>query len=303
MTKSAGENLILSVVVPVYSETENLENLRSWLKSSDLSHLQVILVVDSPREKFSREVSALEIYAGSPNVEIHHVNFGSPGETRNLGIGCAKSEWIAFWDCDDLPVVDEFVRMVQSASGAGASACLGSFEVHGINNVKQNDLRPGKRTSRNFYLQLAINPGIWRFAFKRSLISGLKFPSFRMGEDQAFLAQVLNKQDLPLQHKAVVYKYILGNPNQLTKNYSAISELTDSLAYLRELRSAGIQNEIIIPMYLIQSRSLAGRSTKLHRLRIGFSALKFMNYRIDILTLLILYFLREKMLCALRGNK
>lgn len=303
MVLYGSDNPILSVVVPIYSETENLENLRSWLSSSQLSDLQVVLVIDSPRDRFSKEVLELGSYANNPSIEIHHAKFGSPGQTRNLGIDLATGEWIAFWDCDDLPLVDEFKKMIQVASATGANACLGSYEVLGSEN-NQNVVSEVKVTpTRNFYVQLAINPGLWRFAFKRSSIRGIYFPAFRMGEDQAFLAHALSNQEIPHRHKEVVYKYIFGNPSQLTKNDLAVSELTESLVNLRVLRNSGVQNKIVIPMFLIQSRSLAMRSSKSNQFKIAFSALRFMTYRVDILTLLFLHFLREKYLHGARRSK
>ena len=64
-------------------------------------------------------------------------------------------------------------------------------------------------------------------AFRRSFLGGNRFPSSRMGEDQLLLAN-LNFYNSKIDfYNDSVYCYITGNPNQLTANSSAISDLKE----------------------------------------------------------------------------
>jgi hypothetical protein len=78
---------------------------------------------------------------------------------------------------------------------------------------------------------VAINPGLWRFAFKSDLLSDTKFPELSMAEDQIFIADVLGKSENLSCFQEVVYEYWNHPSGQLTKNVEKIGQLNVAVEY------------------------------------------------------------------------
>lgn len=284
---------LISAIVPVFSETENLDNLRGWLADIDERIFEVILVIDNPHSRISPAVKELRKDASQKNIKVIDVNFGSPGLSRNEGIDASHGEWITFWDCDDIPDLTQIKNMTNAAIDGDYKIALGYFEkkYHDQNKIELNPIEYFSK--KNFSSSLALEPGIWRFVFDRSIIGEIRFPNFRMGEDQAFLAQVLTKSDKPYIHSSTVYRYVSGGVDQLTSDKKAILELRRSLSLLGNLRQTGFSKEILIPMFLTQSWSLIRHVDNLEKIKIGFRAVRFQALNFDITLILTLLYLKR----------
>ena len=111
-----------------------------------------------------------------------------------------------------------------------------------------------------------INPGIWRFIFRRSAIVNTNFPPYRMGEDQVFLARLLINESSVYFSDKNVYLYVDGEGGQLTKDKKAVSEILLAIdeitqiithnswqySYLRVMRTRMITTALkhkLIPLY------------------------------------------------------
>jgi hypothetical protein len=117
-------------------------------------------------------------------------------------------------------------------------------------------------------------PGIWRFAFKKELIKGRRFPDYRMGEDQVFLAKILLSEQNYLRYEEIVYGYSCNNPGQLTKDRKAVSDLEFAIKEMLEIISHSQLSTKVIQMLLSrQILTLLKRGTLRLRLRsVGFIA-------------------------------
>lgn len=273
---------LISAIVPIFSEAKNLENLSLWLANHDERDFEVILVIDAPNFRFSPEVEEIKRIAAQKDIQTFEVQFESPGMSRNQGIDACRGKWITFWDCDDLPNLGEIKIMTSKAIEGNYKIALGFFEQQEIQESRIETFGIQYNSKRNFLSSLALAPGVWRFVFDCSLIDNIRFPDFRMGEDQAFLAQVLNNSEKPYIHSESVYRYISGDKNQLTKDKKAILELGQSLGFLIQLRKNGISKEIIIPMYLTQSWSLLHHVDILEKMKIGFRCMRFQGLNFGI---------------------
>ena len=77
-----------------------------------------------------------------------------------------------------------------------------------------------------------MNPGIWRWAFRRSIIQDAQFLPIRMGEDVSFLVQ-LNLADRKIfASPKIIYNYQIGVRGQLTSQVQPISDLLASIRFL-----------------------------------------------------------------------
>lgn len=202
-----------------------LARLELWLSTILKSDSEVILIHDITDEMTGLELERLFQKHKDMNIQLLHGRFGGPGSARNVGIEMAKGRWISFWDSDDEPNVSNFLKMVEKANSTTCEIIVGGFIVR---SDRTNQERKEELFSNNLAENLdrvAFNPGIWRMAFRRSFLGGIRFPSSRMGEDQLLLAN-LNFYNSKIDfYNDSVYYYITGNPNQLTAKSSAISDL------------------------------------------------------------------------------
>jgi glycosyltransferase involved in cell wall biosynthesis len=216
---------LLSVITPISNMAGKLARLELWLSTILKSDSEVILIHDITDEMTGLELERLFQKHKDGNIQLLQGRFGGPGSARNAGIEMAKGRWISFWDSDDEPNVNNFLKVVEKANSTTCEIIVGGFITR---NERTNQERKEELFSNNLAENLdrvSFNPGIWRMAFRRSFLGGNRFPSSRMGEDQLLLAN-LNFYNSKIDfYNDSVYCYITGNPNQLTANSSAISDL------------------------------------------------------------------------------
>ena len=194
-----------------------LQNLELSLKASKELNLPVsfILVHDGLDEVTNKEVSDL---AASYKAKYLNLVVNSPGLARNYGLQHADSEWVAFWDSDDIGLVEEAISSIHN------SPLNTDFILAGYSQMSQRTKIVNQVSTPigNFPMAM-INPGIWRFIFRRSAIVNTNFPPYRMGEDQVFLARLLINESLVYFSDKNVYLYVDGEGGQLTKDKKAVS--------------------------------------------------------------------------------
>jgi poly(ribitol-phosphate) beta-N-acetylglucosaminyltransferase len=203
----------ISVIVPIGILGTNLSKLTKMVHESLEYGNQVILVNDIKDAQTPILLLDLcEQYSDSDLI-YKSLECGNPGSARNIGLELATNSWIVFWDCDDIPNVLEFNRMVENAVKEKREIAIGRYEVFDerVREVVAYSELP--KTPQ----ELASNPGIWRFAFKASQFGTSRFPNLSMGEDQVFLSRLgLNFNEMYF-HDKFVYTYCL-HPDQLTAN-------------------------------------------------------------------------------------
>ena len=218
---------LFSVITPISNMAGKLAGLDLWLSTILKSDSEVILIHDITDEITGPEVERLWQKHKDENVKLLQGRFGGPGSARNAGIEMAKGIWISFWDSDDEPNVMNFLKMVEKANSTTCEIIVGDFITRSERtNLECKEEFFSESLAENLN-RVALNPGIWRMAFRRSFLGGNRFPSSRMGEDQLLLANLNfynSKMDF---YKDYVYCYITGNPNQLTANKSAINDLKE----------------------------------------------------------------------------
>ena len=230
-TKSESPKL-LSVVVPVRKMAGKLEFLTNWLQQEATKSMQVIIVHDYYDDETANELKQIISRANLGNIRFLEGHFGNPGSARNAGLVLANTAWISFWDSDDLPDVEEFLAMIQSANAQGAECAVGSFSVFRGSIENQGKKHVIDSKNKSYFDDIAMNPGIWRWAFRSSILGETRFLPILMGEDVTFLAD-LNVVDRKIfSSSRIVYNYQIGFAGQLTSQSELISALVISAEFL-----------------------------------------------------------------------
>lgn len=89
----------ITVIIPVYNRKRELERALRALAGQTLSAFEVVVCDDGSTEDLRDTVAAFEGALSLRYVRID--NSGGPARPRNVAIGLARGEWIAFLDSDD----------------------------------------------------------------------------------------------------------------------------------------------------------------------------------------------------------
>ncbi len=267
---------LLSVVVPIGPGDKRISSVGEWLSAALAEDIEVILVHDSFNREEKENFEDLIERNKHKNLKAISVNCGNPGQTRNEGLMYASGKWLAFWDSDDLPLISEFLTMVLQAENNGSELCIGGFRTR---DVKTNDLNYFSigLNPAGILQEIAAYPGIWRFAFQLDLVQDIKFESFSMGEDQAFLVRAVTNLDAINFHPEPVYEYRIGGANQITTMVSERRNILTSIKWL--LNNKDKLSTYPLYEYFLVAQKITGLKTNLiyNLLEITAAAMKNIN--------------------------
>lgn len=227
---------ILTVIVPIHNMAERLQNLEQTVRRSFEENLpiQFILVQDGLDHATSEEVTKLSRKFGTKYLQV---DVGSPGLARNAGLEVAESEWVAFWDSDDFGFAERALYCIKEAPKS-AEVIVAAYS-HKL--VGTDEERVVQKPADNLP-SIMVNPGIWRFIFKREFIGALRFKDFKMGEDQVFLADLKLKESSTYKSNVEVYRYITASAEQLTKKRDALLDIRYAIENLTNILKENTTN-------------------------------------------------------------
>ena len=216
----------LTVICPISRMAGKMVKVDEWVSSLLSSNVQIILVHDKQDDETRTEITSMVEKYSSDKIEFLENDFGNPGGARNAGLDRAKGEWICFWDSDDEPNVKNFLEMVSIAKDTETEVLIGGYEVKRFDDSQKRKGQALTGVREVDFGQIALNPGIWRMAFRRNFVQKARFPNLRMGEDQLFLSRLQIFQSNIVFFQKSVYTYLVGESSQLTSSQSAISDLS-----------------------------------------------------------------------------
>jgi len=218
---------LLSIVVPVCKMAGKMQNLKTWISLAGNYDVEIWIIHDRQDDFTGDELVNLIHQLDNPNVFYHEEYFGAPGLARNKGLEQARGEWVCFWDSDDLPNIRNAVEAIQD-SAKDSNVLIGQFQrKNEINRVIVSN------SYTSSIHQLGVDPGIWRFIFKRELLHEIRFGRLRLGEDQLFLASLPFRR-LRIEFLQVnLYTYFVGNHGHQSSNMRYVDDLLLGIGFLR----------------------------------------------------------------------
>lgn len=265
MEKLGNPTPTLSVIVPIGGFPNGIEPFTTWISSTDEKQIEIILVADFDDSNLMNEISLIAKNS-RVKIQIFASTARNPGGSRNIGISNASGEWICFWDADDYPDVANMLRMVLESQNAKSQMAVGVYQLSEQNNL--NDFRDIKIHEAENELELYCDPGLWRLAFKREFVGASRFMDLRMGEDQKFIFELLNKKPSIFFSDYQVYRYVKYETAQLTKSSVAIGDLPIAMTECMKMYRHSKSTNLLVGIYK-QSLTIFKRA----RLKIKFQNL------------------------------
>lgn len=101
-----------SIIVPAYNAERYIEKTLNSILVQDFTDFEVIVVNDGSTD--STEEKVKEIASLDERIKyITQPNSGGPAKPRNVGISCAKGEFIFIFDADDLMLAGKLGRSIE----------------------------------------------------------------------------------------------------------------------------------------------------------------------------------------------
>ena len=282
------DEVLLHIVTPIFGKLFDLSKLASTRSEAKYFPIDFTYIIDTDSHIDFKRICDSISPQDLARVEIILVDVKSPGLARNAGLEKIKKGWVSFWDADDVPKVSEFYEMVLNADRLALSVCAGSFEVLDSQGVTTRDFLLSEE-KENALTEIGMNPGLWRFSFRREIIKDSRFTKHRMAEDQLFLSEIDFTIDDFFISRSFVYRYLINQPGQLTSNTDAIVDLLNVYAemYRKLRRCTGPQDSMRILMFtrqIITGLKLLSIRKKFEVLRFFFLAIIMANgFRIQLL--------------------
>ena len=190
-------NPFFSVIVPVHNGEEYMRNGLESIIMQSFDNYELIIVCDDcsdNSEKIAREYTD----------KVIRTNYGRAGLARNAGIDAATGEWILFMDDDDW-WLHEFAFEV--IAGKVSDPMFESVLAFGFvwKGVGYRANQPGR-----------VYPAPWNKAYRRDVLSNLRFPDKKIGEDVPFTNAIMCRPEKVLFWDMPLYYYNYGRKGSLT---------------------------------------------------------------------------------------
>ena len=226
----------LTAVVAIGKRPLNEIKILSWAEKLEGIRLEIIFIFDDFSEiSLENEIRA-KFESHQIKIKIFHVNFNSPGKSRQHGMRLVKSKWVVFWDCDDKPTNINYVVDILQKDRNEKNFYIFNYKTSSNStgkSIENSKIRTLSRWSKS--------PGLWRVFFRFERILSTEFDNLKMGEDQVFLAKCNIQESETRFIELVAYEYFTGLSGQLTQDRNRVKEVSFALTSLENyFQSTGI---------------------------------------------------------------
>lgn len=221
-------------VIPVGNLIRDEINLVRIIRLSKNYPIKLIIIMDCQDGEAIREFEERNAEILGERAQILESKSGNPGGARQAGLQFVDTDWVCFWDSDDLPDIQNIISSLEKISPL-RKILIGGFTVVDLDGkkIKSNKFE----IARPDYCmrELARNPGLWRIAIRSEILRNIHFKNLLMGEDQLFIAEILALGEEIEFNEENFYFYFAYNPSSLTKNPRAFLDLRSASFFMREI--------------------------------------------------------------------
>ena len=212
----------LTAIIPIGFTNGNLFHLKETINKCYERQVEVVLVHDDHNDGTRELLENLKLE--NPWIYIERGIFRAPGKARNAGLKYVETEWFCFWDVDDIPNVENISEALSNSISIEVEVLVGFFTIKDA-MTEQHETWSLPNIQKRAAIEIAVNPGLWRFVFRSKQYRDCVFEDSSMGEDQLYLAQAnINFNKMELVRKEF-YVYITNQVAQLTSDVPRVVQL------------------------------------------------------------------------------
>lgn len=201
---------LISVIIPIYNVEQYLNQCLQSICMQSYKNLEIILVDDGSSDHCPEMCD--EWAEKDSRIHVIHKKNGGLSEARNVGISCAKGEYIAFVDSDDWVEKDLYQKLWNELhkNNAQIAACR-IVKVFEATSEEQKIYSEQKIFTSKEALQTLLKGQdfcavAWNKLYRRDIIGNIRFPVGRLHEDEFFTYRVIaNASRLVLVPEAQYY--------------------------------------------------------------------------------------------------
>lgn len=169
----------VSIIVPIYSVENYLKECLDSLLAQTLQELEIILIDDGSKDNCSK---IIDEYASKDSriIAIHKAN-GGYGQTCNMGLNCARGEYVAILEPDDYVESKMYEDLYNLAIKSNADIVKSGFYknydtnslkyIQDTNWAKNYDIPQETFKITQCPVFLTLHPSIWSCIYKREFLN------------------------------------------------------------------------------------------------------------------------------------
>ncbi len=222
----------ISVILCAYNAEGYLEAAVRSVLDQTQKDLELIIVNDGSRD--STPAVASQLAHCDPRVQVVNIENGGLANARNVGLGMARGEYVAFFDADDTAELDCYSEMYEAIERDESDLCIAGYFHDTV--LKNGKVSTVKVTEPNalYHTREELFKGIvglkskfildagWNKLYRRSVLveNGLRFPLGELFEDTAFVLSFLRASCRVTVLDKCFYHYMQRQSGSITKAYN-----------------------------------------------------------------------------------
>lgn len=214
---------ILSVVVPVYNNSRELDDLWNCLAGQMTRRTELVLVDDGSRDDGYEKMLQWRGEASFPMTVVHQENRGV-SEARNRGMELARGKYLTFIDGDDCVAETYIATLLALAENDMDVVVFDSVRVTDVprdtgNSMPAPQSFSGSEMLREF-LRDPTRFGVCNLLFRRELLTkyDIRFAAgYAYYEDYDFLLQLFPRARDVIRLRKALYYYILREDSAVAR--------------------------------------------------------------------------------------
>ena len=248
---------------------DKLQNLQDWLPLAKNYNVEVLLIHDKQDEETSTQLSQIKKQLQNSNVYLIERTVNSPGLARNVGLEYSIGDWVHFVDSDDIFLLPEVMKEITALHEPAIIAIAGRFARIDTVSRQRRDCQTWSGNKNKNLETIFLDPGLWRFTFRKKALNSKKFTNLHLAEDIIFLHSVGLRSNQIKFSDEITYLYHTGVSGQLSGKPKNISCLPEALISI----SKSPEKYPVVVLGIIHMRILLG-IFKRKKIKILFKSLK-----------------------------
>ncbi|MDO5435129.1 MAG: glycosyltransferase family 2 protein [Clostridia bacterium] len=237
---------LVSVIVPVYNVEPYLNKCVQSIVRQDHPQLEILLVDDGSTDRSG--LMCDEWAARDSRIQVIHKKNGGQSEARNVGLGIAKGDLIAFVDSDDELEPDNIRTLSELLSRyEEADIAQGNHYTHrnGKTKLEYAASPEGFMTRADAFRAVLyhdrVDVGPCNKLFRRKVFETLRFPEGRIYEDTALFGKLLSESSGFVYCGRPLYHYFVREGSTVHGGFD--EKRLGYISAVQELNQAAMQTD------------------------------------------------------------